>query len=71
MRIPTDKKIKKDKNISKYILRKVASNYLPDSIAWRENEEMLPEAKAIYGAHGVKIIVTFPPLYLFEIGNCF
>jgi asparagine synthase (glutamine-hydrolysing) len=39
LKIPVDVKIKKDKNMSKYILRKVASDYLPDEIAWRAKDK--------------------------------
>ncbi|MDZ7836656.1 MAG: asparagine synthase-related protein [Actinomycetota bacterium] len=39
--IPTDQKIKPSKNISKYILRKVAERYLPHQIAWRGKREIL------------------------------
>jgi asparagine synthase (glutamine-hydrolysing) len=39
LKIPVDEKIKKDKNMSKYILRKVASDYLPDEIAWRAKDK--------------------------------
>lgn len=34
-----------------------------------ENEGLLPEAQAIYDAHGETILATVPPLCLFEIGN--
>ncbi|MDD3776966.1 MAG: asparagine synthase-related protein [Actinomycetota bacterium] len=37
--IPTKHKVKKAKNISKYILRKVAERYLPYEIAWRDKEK--------------------------------
>ncbi|MCG9479325.1 MAG: hypothetical protein K9H14_03850 [Actinomycetia bacterium] len=37
--IPTDQKIKPSKNISKYVLRKVAERYLPHQIAWRGKEK--------------------------------
>ncbi len=37
--IPTEEKIKKQNNISKYILRKVAEKYLPHEIAWRGKEK--------------------------------
>jgi len=39
LRIPPNRKVKKDKNISKYILRKVASKYLPGYIAWRKKDK--------------------------------
>ncbi len=39
LKIPTDEKVKKDKNMGKYILRKVASEYLPDEIAWRAKDK--------------------------------
>ncbi len=39
LKIPVDEKIKKDKNLSKYILRKVASDYLPYEIAWRAKDK--------------------------------
>ena len=39
MRIPPKNKVRKDKNASKYILRKVASKYLPDNIAWRAKDK--------------------------------
>jgi asparagine synthase (glutamine-hydrolysing) len=39
LRIPTDKKIRSEKNITKYILRKLASKYLPYDIAWRAKEK--------------------------------
>ncbi|MGM0366228.1 MAG: asparagine synthase-related protein [Actinomycetota bacterium] len=39
MTIPTEEKIKKAENISKYILRKVAEKYLPKEIAWRAKEK--------------------------------
>jgi len=39
LKISPGKKVRRDKNISKYILRKVASNYLPDSIAWRKKDK--------------------------------
>ncbi|GFP24387.1 hypothetical protein HKBW3S09_01854, partial [Candidatus Hakubella thermalkaliphila] len=34
-----------------------------------ENEGLLPEAQAIYDAHGETILATVPPLCLFELGN--
>ena len=36
LRIPPINKVPKDKTTGKYILRKVASKYLPDDIAWRD-----------------------------------
>jgi asparagine synthase (glutamine-hydrolysing) len=39
LKIHPENKIRKDKNISKYILRKVASNYLPESITWRGKDK--------------------------------
>jgi asparagine synthase (glutamine-hydrolysing) len=39
LRIHPKNKVRKDKNISKYILRKVASKYLPESITWREKDK--------------------------------
>ncbi|MFO7929422.1 MAG: asparagine synthase-related protein [Candidatus Humimicrobiaceae bacterium] len=39
MTIPTSKKIKRNENISKYVLRRVAEKYLPDDIAWRAKEK--------------------------------
>ncbi len=37
--IPPRKKVRKDKNTGKYILRKVASGYLPETITWREKDK--------------------------------
>jgi asparagine synthase (glutamine-hydrolysing) len=39
LKIPTDKKVRSEKNITKYILRKLASKYLPYDIAWRTKEK--------------------------------
>jgi asparagine synthase (glutamine-hydrolysing) len=39
LKIPTDKKVRSEKNITKYILRKLAAKYLPDDIAWRIKEK--------------------------------
>jgi asparagine synthase (glutamine-hydrolysing) len=39
MRIHPRNKVRKDRNTGKYILRKVASKYLPDDIAWRDKEK--------------------------------
>ena len=39
LKIPPKNKVRKDKNTGKYILRKVASKYLPDDIAWRSKEK--------------------------------
>ncbi len=39
LRINPDKKVRKDKNTGKYILRKVASKYLPESITWRGKDK--------------------------------
>jgi len=37
--IPPREKVRKDKKAGKYILRKVASDYLPDDITWREKDK--------------------------------
>ncbi len=37
--IPPKEKVRKDKKAGKYILRKVASDYLPDNITWREKDK--------------------------------
>jgi len=39
LRIPSKNKVRKDKNTGKHILRKVASKYLPDDIAWRSKDK--------------------------------
>ncbi len=36
LKIPPKNKVPEDRNTGKYILRKVASKYLPDKIAWRD-----------------------------------
>jgi asparagine synthase (glutamine-hydrolysing) len=37
--IPPREKVRKDKKAGKYILRKVAADYLPDNITWREKDK--------------------------------
>ncbi len=39
LKIPPKNKVRKNINTGKYILRKVASKYLPDVIAWRDKEK--------------------------------
>jgi asparagine synthase (glutamine-hydrolysing) len=39
MKIPPKNKVRKDKNTVKYVLRKVASKYLPEDIAWRGKDK--------------------------------
>ncbi len=39
LRIHPDKKVRKDKNTGKYILRKLAAKYLPENIAWRGKDK--------------------------------
>ncbi|MBN2073541.1 MAG: asparagine synthase [Actinobacteria bacterium] len=39
LKITPGKKVRKDKKTGKYILRKVASKYLPDDIAWRDKDK--------------------------------
>ncbi|MEA2016025.1 MAG: asparagine synthase-related protein [Actinomycetota bacterium] len=39
LEIPPGKKVRKDKNTGKYILRKMASSYLPEAITWREKDK--------------------------------
>ena len=39
LKIHPKKKVRKDKNTGKYILRKVASKYLPETIAWRGKDK--------------------------------
>lgn len=39
LKIPPEKKVRKDKNTGKYILRKVASRYLPETITWRRKDK--------------------------------
>ncbi|MCJ7690031.1 MAG: asparagine synthase-related protein, partial [Clostridiaceae bacterium] len=39
LKIPPRNKVRKNINTGKYILRKVASKYLPDVIAWRDKEK--------------------------------
>ena len=39
LRISPKKKVRKDKNTGKYILRKVASKYLPEAITWRGKDK--------------------------------
>ena len=39
LRISPEMKVRKDKNTGKYILRKVASRYLPEDIIWREKDK--------------------------------
>ena len=54
LRIPPKRKVKKDKKISKYILRKVGSRFLPNSIAWREKDKFW-EGAGIVDTLGKKI----------------
>jgi asparagine synthase (glutamine-hydrolysing) len=39
LRISPEMKVRKDKNTGKYILRKVASGYLPEDITWRAKDK--------------------------------
>lgn len=39
LRIPSENKVRKDKNTGKHILRKVATKYIPDDIAWRSKDK--------------------------------
>jgi len=54
LRIPPKRKVKKDKKIGKYILRKVGSRFLPNSIAWREKDKFW-EGAGIVDTLGKKI----------------
>lgn len=54
LRIHPKDKVRRDKNISKYILRKVASKYLPESITWRKKDKFW-EGSGISDTLGKKI----------------
>lgn len=54
MKIPPKNKVRKDKNTGKYVLRKFASKYLPDGIAWRGKDKFW-EGSGIKDTLGKKI----------------